>query len=58
MYAWLEDLAAIEERAAILRQDPSMSLAGNLAAQASEKILILSGRLAPPAPPAAPANAA
>jgi hypothetical protein len=58
MYEWLEDLAAIEERSAILRQDPSMSLASELARQASEKILILSGRFALGAPPPASANAA
>lgn len=58
MYGWLEELAAIEERLAILCGRPNTSLASDLARHASERILILSGRFVPSAPPPASANAA
>lgn len=55
IYGWFTDLAAFEERQAILSGRPSAGLQTELASRAGKKILILGRELAPPE---APANAA
>ena len=57
LYAWLDDLAAIEQRMAILTADPETGLANDLQRGSAERIFFLSGRFAPRAPDA-PAQAA
>lgn len=57
LYGYLDELAAIEQRLAILTSHPDTPLANDLQRGSAEKILILSGRFAP-LPPTAPARAA